>query len=528
MFPMKSHFSLQRFLRFRNLLCFIPLLICFNSYAQQAQKSSYFLSEAGAISDADLSEGSTVFGSDNTAVIQKILDIALKQPVTIYWDGKYSVTGLKVHSNTTIIVSQGCGAILRNNSNTSLLENSNFSFKSYTTRNIAIYGGIWNGNGFNDQLNPAQEHDLPTQGWISTFKFFGVEGLVIRDATIYRPRTFTVHAAMVKNVQIENVKVDVGASAPINCDGFHFNGPAANITIKDCDIRAKDDHIAFNADDLLDEHASNKGKFHEGIYGDITNVTVENIRLGGGLFGVRLLSGKSRIDNVVVRNIQGTTTGYWLIVDNYWGQPRGDGNFGTLLFENIMVESFESMGKYINSSYANINANADCIIFRNVIRNDFIEDNQPSILISGAKTKIKKLIIDNYQSNKSDKWPAKITPHIMVRDADVDFLSITNSSVTNTPDDGEAPLLKINEKGTVKTLQMNTLYATNMPSIVESKGVLSHVAASNIIHTTPQNLLGTFEIAKDISQFVLSNYSGAKPLSGKGNVKSKKGDAFVK
>lgn len=150
----KRYFRLRCFLP--NLLCCLLLLIWDNSFAQQDRKFTSFLSETGAVSDADLSEGST-FGPNNTAVIQKIVDIALNHRVTIYRDEKYSVTGLKIHSNTTIVVSQGCGSILRTNTNASLLENSNFSFKSYTTQNTALYGGIWNGNGFNDKLNPALE-----------------------------------------------------------------------------------------------------------------------------------------------------------------------------------------------------------------------------------------------------------------------------------------------------------------------------------------------------------------------------------
>ena len=131
------------------------------------------------------------------------------------------------------------------------MENANRSFSTYADFDISIQGGIWNGNGFNDIINPAQIHDLIQRkdlwgGYLSS-SWCGESDH--KDAVIYRPRTFALHAGKVKNAFIQNVQIDVGESAPINCDGLHFDGPSENITIKDCVIRAKDDHIAFNADE---------------------------------------------------------------------------------------------------------------------------------------------------------------------------------------------------------------------------------------------------------------------------------------
>ncbi len=72
----------------------------------------YYLSSHGAVSDAQIGMNSVTFGTDNTAIIQSVLDKAKNAPVTVYWDGRYSVTGLKIYSNTTIIANAGCVAIL--------------------------------------------------------------------------------------------------------------------------------------------------------------------------------------------------------------------------------------------------------------------------------------------------------------------------------------------------------------------------------------------------------------------------------
>jgi len=154
------------------------------------------------------------------------------------------------------------------------------------------------------------------------------------------------------------------------------------------------------------------------------------------LFGIRLLSCKSRIDNVTIRNIHGTTKEYWLIIDNYWQNffpinNPGDGNIGKIFIENINVES---VGKIpfdsIHHSYANIDANAELIVFKNVNRNNFAEDNFPSILIAGKNKTIKKLIIEGYNSSENMETTPKTTNHIEINGAKVNYLSISNSTVT--------------------------------------------------------------------------------------------------
>ena len=64
------------------------LITCFG-YSQIHDKSAespnaYYLSAFGAISDANLDKNSTSFGTDNTAIIQKVLDKAQFNPIIVY------------------------------------------------------------------------------------------------------------------------------------------------------------------------------------------------------------------------------------------------------------------------------------------------------------------------------------------------------------------------------------------------------------------------------------------------------------
>jgi len=509
------------------------------SYSQTQEKSAnspnvYYLSAFGAISDADIEKNSTSFGTDNTAIIQKVLDKALLNPIIVYWDGKYSVTGLTIYSNTRIIAFEGCGAILRNNSDQCLLSNANW-FASNTDCNISVQGGIWNGNGFNDALTPAQTHDNAKEGWICALRFYGVKNLTIKDAIIYKPRTFSLSAQNVENVFIQNVKIDVGENAPINCDGLNFVGPASNVTIRDCDILAKDDHIAFNADIPLElKWDSLNTNLYKNFYGNITNVTVDNVRLEGGLFGIRLLSCKSRIDNVTIRNIHGTTKEYWLVIDNYWQNAfpinnPGNGNIGTVLIENVHVESEGKSVPYVNHTYANIQANAECLIFKDIQRNRFAEDSFPSILITGKDRTIKKLIVEGYNSSENTETMPKTTNHIEINGTRIKYLSVSNSIVTRDYPSNNSPLLCVKNGGSVDCLQLDHIFCQGINNVVDVQGMITHISASNIIHTDAGPEEGTFKAAGQIAipDLILTNYTGEKPTCGTGDFIQTRGDGFA-
>ena len=509
------------------------------SYSQVQEKlakspNAYYLSVQGAISDANIDKNSTSFGTDNTALIQKVLDKAQINPIIVYWDGKYSVTGLKIYSNTKIVAFEGCGAILRNHSDQCLLSNANW-FASNIDCNISIQGGIWNGNGFNDVLTPAQTHDNAKEGWICALRFYGVKNLTIKDAIIYKPRTFSLSAQNVENVFIQNVKIDVGQNAPINCDGLNVVGPAKNVTIRDCNILAKDDHIALNADIPLElKWDSLNNNLYKNFHGDITNVTVDNIRLEGGLLGIRLLSCKSRIDNVTIRNIQGTTKEYWLVIDNYWQDAfpmnnPGKGNIGTVLIENVHVESEGKSVPYVNHTCANIQANAECLIFKNITRNSFAEDSFPSVLISGKDRTIKKLIFDGYNSAENTQTTPKSTNHIEINGTKINYLSVSNSTVTRDYPSNNSPLICVTNGGSVDCLQMDHIFCKGINNVVDARGTISHISASNMIHTEAASGEGTFKANGQvtIADLVLTNYTGEKPTSGTGDFIQTRGDGFT-
>ncbi len=97
-------------------------------------------SEAGAKRDSDLLKGG---GSEDTALIQSILDRAPKLgALKLVVDGPILVSGLRVHSNTTLeCLNRGCGFYLGDNSNRPLISNANPQAEGRADSNLSFLIG---------------------------------------------------------------------------------------------------------------------------------------------------------------------------------------------------------------------------------------------------------------------------------------------------------------------------------------------------------------------------------------------------
>jgi hypothetical protein len=106
-----------------NLLTALLLPLAALHAASSPDSHIIIASEAGAKLDSDVTKGG---GADDTALIQGILDRAPKLgTLKLVVDGPILVTGLKVHSNTTIeCLNRACGFFLADNSNRPLIANA--------------------------------------------------------------------------------------------------------------------------------------------------------------------------------------------------------------------------------------------------------------------------------------------------------------------------------------------------------------------------------------------------------------------
>lgn len=504
----------------------------------------YYLSLNGAISDAEIGMNSVTFGTDNTSAIQNVLDKAKNSPVTVYWDGKYSITGLKIYSNTTIIANAGCGAILRNHSDKSIFINASQSFGSEKDSDIIISGGIWNGNYYNPEIpHGAQSKGDSISGLVGCFRFYGVDNLIVRDAILYKPATYALAAANVTHVLYENIIVDVGPNPLINNDGLHIDGNSRYGVIRHCIINSHDDAIGLNADDLYlnwyngkndRRGVSSKGLFYsEEAAGPISDILIDDITLNSSLFGIRILSGKSRVDRITIRNIKGYTRGYAMVVDNYQHNPElvtwaGPGNIGTINVEDFDVDIYTG-DEMPNESCINVSTNVEQLIFKNIKRKYF-SAGEPTIYIKGKNTVIGSLEIDGYYSLDSTK--KSTISHILIDGASINQLSISNVSISRTQNDIEnsSVLLKTQNNSNVNSLQFNRINLDGIASLISnSSGKLNIINASNVIHTNAFDHF-PFYLNNDknvVKALTVSNFYGSDLIDGgTSKILSKKGDAF--
>lgn len=357
----------------------------------------------------DLSMGPTT-GPSVTALLQKLFDLNNDgTPLRIIWDSKYSLDSasstfcLLVNSNTEVVALPGCGAVMRANQPTSMFRNRNpvvvkdgSAVKNVVDRNISFKGGIWHGNQDNQSVR-----ETSATGGIFLFDFLGVDNLNMSDGIEWRrPVSFAFRGTNVSNVLLQNFFVNFGMdNTKLNSDGIHFNGPAQHLRLMDGRIYGcADDSLSFTANDIF-LAPGNYGPFG-GVYGPITDVTVDNMEIHSIAAGIRLLSSASRMDRFSISNIKGDFGGNWLVIDNFtenpaYSLPNGPGNIGTVMIRDIHAQNRINGGWPKKGAY--LNCQLERLIFDGVHREYFENEFFPAIWC-GPRFKATQLLIENYTS----------------------------------------------------------------------------------------------------------------------------------
>lgn len=327
-------------------------------------------SQAGARLDANFQSGG---GSDDTAALQRALDRARDGlPLHLMIDGVASVSGLDVHSNTTIECLAGGGFYLRDHSDRALLRNGKRSRGEVLDHHIRIVACSFNGNregqqkvgsfhepGGKPYRSPRQE---PDGTYKSLLQFFGAEHLSIERVTLFNSRAFGVWIANATDITLRDVQIDSNmppfpqglapkeAAAFIdsirsNTDGLHFNGPIHALTVDGLRLRTEDDGIGLNANDMGVDDMTRTNEMGPYVgQGPITDVNIRNVMFLDSLQGIRLLATNQRMDRVHIADVSGTIRHRAIIISHYYNPLRSPnlGNFGAISFDHVTLtpESF--------------------------------------------------------------------------------------------------------------------------------------------------------------------------------------------
>ncbi len=198
-------------------------------------------------------------------------------------------------------------------------------------RNIAVEGGVWDGNNPGNPRGPDGPRDSYTG---VALNFTKVRGLVLRGLTVRDPESFFLRIGETRDFAVEDMSLEAPHARP-NQDGVHLGGFCGNGAIRR--IRGvgalcpNDDMVALNASDDV-TRAINLGMRE----GPIRGIEVEDITAEDAYTFVRILSQDAPVEDVRIRGIRGGCR-YHALNLNRWRFPPGKGRIARVRIEDLEV-----------------------------------------------------------------------------------------------------------------------------------------------------------------------------------------------
>ncbi len=446
----------------------------------------FVASECGAVLDSDVKNGG---GTDDTAVLQGILDMAQKDGVGVHlvMDGAALITGLEVYSNTTIeCPSKSCGFFLANGSDCALFTNARKTSGSYEREkcfdliedeNIIFEGGTYNHNC------RGQKHDVerPDGGFSFTvaFVFEGVRNLSMRNLDIVDQRTFTGLFTNWERVCVENVHIGLPHKKHYeNQDGLHFFGPGRYLGIHNLGGDAGDDFLALAPDEA------------DGV-SDISDVMIDGIHLEDADQGIRMLVRRDgRLDRVTVKNVDGTYRSFGFFINPFF--PDGvtkRGGFGDVVFDTVNLHQTEADYTYTDNFLFRIGGNVDHITLRNIYSinpNDArpvlqlgwqAEDD--SHVTEQNKTSVGSLLIDGLEVLQNDGVCSGMN-FIEIKKSKINRLTVRNADIVRNENVSGGNLIKLCDGVEINKLRLFDIDADGLDGLVCGEGKISRLAEDNV------------------------------------------------
>lgn len=413
-------------------------------------------------------------GTDDTAVLQAILDMApVWGDLTLILDGAALVTGLHIHSNTTIRCdSRAQGLFLKDGSNCALLENAHLDFNEIHDRNISILGGTYNHNS-PGQLHHTQRekpledgHTFVENKWSMGFEFYGVHSLTIRDITLRNQRTFGMLIANWQDVVMENIFIDLPAHQfSQNQDGIHFWGPGRFLTLRNIRGTSGDDFIALAPDE-------------RDMVSSIEDVTIDGVHLDDADQGIRMLSrGKGRLDRVNVRNVTGTYKSFGFLIQPFFEGSEG-GNFGHITVENVDLRPTKHCYTFQDPMLFLLAGKIDCLELKNIFAQGFEDIRTPvefGAPYCGKQTTEESAKICRIRSCFIDGltvMDSKCNNPVYVN-CQVDLLSIRGLRVID--DVARDSVVTLGKFGHIGKLSLQDVYAPAARNLIKNEGEIDQI-----------------------------------------------------
>jgi hypothetical protein len=270
--------------------------------------SYLWASKIGCALNCDLRNGRNKYtggaATDDAPRINAALAAATEtNPITLIIDGSALISGLFLPAGGFWnIAGLGCGTgfFVETGTNNDGIHNGSYNAgippdpgppAPVRGRDVSLKNFTLNGNqggGFDgDSTSGTRQGSKFT--WLFGINLMNLANIVIENVVVVNTPAYHIRFNNVGNVSVSGC---VFKSHGLSTDGLHFDGPANDVTISDCDFATGDDSIALNCP--------------EGYSGNISRVTVTNCRFNS-LSLMRLYTcyggpNKFSIDTVRVSN----------------------------------------------------------------------------------------------------------------------------------------------------------------------------------------------------------------------------------
>jgi hypothetical protein len=434
-------------------------------------------------------------GDDDTAVLQAALDTAADGGgVHLIMDGAALVTGLTVHSHTTIECrDRTCGFFLADRANAPVLANAHPSATERRDRHITLLGGTYNQNCAHQAHHlPEGVHYTQAREFVVGLRLLGVEHVLVRDVALQDFRTFAVLLTNWQHVTMENIRLELPTFLPkANQDGIHVQGPGRFLVLRNISGKTSDDFVALNGDEEFNGQTS---WFHPAAsVGPMSDILVDTLQVEEAAQVVRVLGRENLQDRITIRNVSGhyQSFGFYLSAWDYRAQGL-PGRFGSIFIENVDLRQTESIYSYTAPFLFRISGRHQSLHLQN-IRYFNPADDRHLIHLEGrtdvpdmgdTPADVQSLVIDGLHIQDDDCRQTK--PYIGV-EGRVRHFVLRNSEVLLT--NPRAPVKLIETKGDhaqVDVLAVSNLVTAGLATLVADEiRAVKRLALHNVVTADP-------------------------------------------
>jgi hypothetical protein len=448
-------------------------------------------SEIGCALDCDLKSGRNKYAGgdatdDGPRINAAMAGATAANPITLIIDGSALISGLFLPAagNWSIAgLGYGTGFFVKTGTNNDGIHNGppganvpSDPGPPAPTRgmNVSLSNFTINGNqgdGRDGDSTTGASQGITGLAWYFCINLMNLDNITIDKVVLVNSPSYHVRLSNVGNVTTSGC---VMRSVGNNTDGIHFDGPANDIAISNCDFTCGDDAIALNCP--------------EGYRGNISRIVITNCTFRS-LTMVRLYSTggdgyRYNIDTVSVSNCSGT-----LLVAGF---SIGD---GTGANPNSVTGLTVSDCTLTSPTVLDISANFGNIMLKNITLVPFDSNFPPGLAFVRSST---KFYGEETYVGSSLTFDNCVTSHAGGYDIAALILNY-NSSISNLVFNGfesqANELLNIG-KGSIGQLVLNSLVTTHI------EAPMSLAAFSNIGSVSGTGVLDT---GWEFPDFVMAN-----------------------